>query len=89
MTTILRPGPGWTKLSPAVYDHAPTGIRIHLHGIYRNPQSVIVDGDRWPESQRFNRFVRIAGGNRKRGTMLWALNHHREATAAPETRGGP
>ena len=78
MTAIdqYKPGPGWTRPGVApVWDH-PSGIRAHLYGMYQVGQ-VWVDGTEWPESLRLNWYIRVNGGNRKRGVMAWALHHHK------------
>jgi hypothetical protein len=38
----------------------------------------IICGQNWPHSQSADRFIRIAGGNRKRGLMMWALDEFRK-----------
>lgn len=73
MNDILNPGPGWTHAGPAVYDHT-SGIRIHVHGFCRLPGGYIIRGCQWPESRELDRFIRINGGNRRRGVMAWGLN---------------
>lgn len=70
------PGLGWTKPGIApVYDHV-SGVRIHVAGHCQLPNGSIVVGTRWPESKSLSRFVRINGGNRRRGVMAWALQLH-------------
>jgi hypothetical protein len=75
----MRPGPGWTNCGgpPSdphgpVWDHT-SGIRLHVCGMVRLAGGLIVQGERWPESKELYRFIRINGGNRKRGAMAWAL----------------
>lgn len=66
--------PGWKRAGAApVYDHE-SGVRVHTTGLCRLPGGEFVWGNLWPESQRLDRFVRIHGGNRKRGAMAWALD---------------
>ena len=66
MKSRYKPGPGWKHLAGAVYENA-TGTRIHLHGLCRLP-----DGTFFNDAMEFMRYIRIAGGNRKRGLMAWA-----------------
>jgi hypothetical protein len=69
--TRYRPGPGWKRAGIApVYDHT-SGIRVHVHGWLRLACGKLIDGSRWPELLSVGRFVRICGGNRKRGVMVW------------------
>lgn len=74
----MKLGSGWKHVGGAVYDH-PTGLRVHVMGICRLASGDTVDGMRWPESDRLNRFARINGSNRKRGAMAWALSVARES----------
>jgi hypothetical protein len=70
---IAKPGPGWKHLGCAVWEHA-SGVRIHVAGLVGLPSTGhFVYADRWPESQDAYRCIRIAGGSRKRGLMIWAL----------------
>ena len=69
-----KPGPGWTKPGIApVYDHT-CGIRVHVFGLLRW-EGKEVFGNTWPESQNLRRCIRVCGGNRKRGVMVWALRY--------------
>lgn len=67
----MKPGPGWKHVGGACYD-LPDGTRVHEMGYCLLPDRRFISGNSWPESQRFWRFVRINGGNRKRGAMAWA-----------------
>lgn len=67
----LRPGAGWKHIAGAVYEHA-NGTRVHLLGTIRLPNGEFVSAHKWPESKDAGRFVRINGGNWKRGLMAWA-----------------
>lgn len=69
----MKPGPGWEKVGPSVYDH-PSGLRIHVGGYCLMPQGEFISGNAWPQSSVMDRFIRIAGGNRRRGVMMWALS---------------
>jgi hypothetical protein len=68
-----KPGPGWKYVGSAVWDHK-SGLRLHIMGLCRLPNGEEVNGFRWPESRELDRWIRIAGGNRRRGAMLWALS---------------
>jgi hypothetical protein len=67
----MKPGPGWKHAGGAVYDNA-IGVRVHVMGLCR------LYGMRWPERRNLDRFVRINGGNRKRGAMAWAADLTKE-----------
>ena len=70
---LVRPGPGWTKSGRApVWDHVD-GIRVHVSGLARLPGGMEINGMQGPEMYNLWRCVRICGGSRKRGAMLWAL----------------
>ncbi len=73
----LRPGPGWRRVSSAVYEHT-SGLRAHAAGCCRLIGGRFVNGHRWPESRRLDLFIRAAGGNRRRGTMTWAKQMQRK-----------
>jgi hypothetical protein len=38
----------------------------------------IICVENWPHSQLAERWIKIAGGNRKRGLMMWALNEYQK-----------
>ena len=72
---VMRPGDSWFHVGGAYYDHGNSGLRIHVAGLCRLPLSrEIVNGRQWPESMALREAIRICGGNRKRGVMVWALN---------------
>jgi len=75
MYRVMRvtPGPGWTKLSVSVWEHAATGIRIHTGGLIVGPD-IDVSTNSWPYSHDWWQHTRIAGGSRKRGLMTLALD---------------
>ena len=77
---IRRPGPGWRHIAGPVYDHE-TGLRIHVAGIARLHDGTLLSGTMWPEVRLLNKCIRVCGGNRKRGVMVWALR-------ASKTQGG-
>ena len=77
---VMRPGPGWSHLGGAVWEHH-TGARIHVGGMIRLPDKTHLSLSNWRESQLGRRLVRINGGNQKRGLMAWAVNlvtHNKE-----------
>ena len=74
MAGKFKPGRGWSHAGGAVFDHVD-GIRIHVSGMCRlPPDGEVVKGTDLPEIQMMNWFIRINGGNRKRGVMAWARN---------------
>lgn len=70
--TRCKPGPGWKWISGPVWEHA-SGMRLHLHGLVQLPNGEYLSANTLAEWQDVGRAVRIAGGNRRRGLMLWAL----------------
>ena len=81
MSDKLKPGRGWVNVGGAVWDH-PSGIRLHVAGLLGLPSGEFLCANHWPESQAADRCVRIAGGSRKRGLMIWALWQLRDDAAA-------
>jgi len=77
----VKPGPGWTNVGGSVWTH-PAGIRLHTLGfaLFDNRRELIA-AFQWPETRVADRFIRIAGGNQKRGLMLWALDKVTPAVA--------
>lgn len=71
----VRPGPGWKHIAGAVYEYT-NGTRVHLLGMIRLPSGDWVPANKWPESKDADRFVRMNGGNWKRGLMAWAMAHN-------------
>lgn len=67
----MKPGPGWKHVGGAVYDHS-SGIRAHVGGYCRLPSGEFISGNTIDQLYALNRFIRINGGNRKRGVMAWA-----------------
>lgn len=67
----ISPGPGWVWVAGPVWDHE-SGMRLHLYGLLILPDGTRCWADRWVDSYIADRYVRIAGGNRKRGLMAWA-----------------
>lgn len=69
-----RPGPGWSRTDGwcvAVWLHI-SGGRAHLGGLAVLATGEPVYGGAWPESERLEMYVRISGGNRRRGVLAWA-----------------
>ena len=77
----LRPGPGWQHWPrDGVWDHS-TGICISTAGLILIPDKAgtrLIWENKWPHSQSAERWIKIAGGNRKRGLMLWALDEYQK-----------
>jgi len=69
---MRRPGAGWKHIAGPVWDHLPSGVRVHVSGMCRLPWNDIVWGRSWPESKDLDRWIVIAGGNVRRGCMMWA-----------------
>ena len=74
MKAEYKPGPGWKKLSTAVYEKG--AIRIHVSGSLI--KSMILNKTVYVEPKA-RIFIKINGGNRKRGLMAYA-NHIRFGT---------
>jgi hypothetical protein len=69
---VRRPGPGWTFVGSGVWSHT-SGINVHVLGLARMPDGRIRYEGQWPASGIARGCIRMAGGNRKRGLMMWAL----------------
>lgn len=67
---------GWKHTGGAVWDHT-SGIRIHVQCLLLRPDGSVVRGTCCTESRNLDRAVRVCGGNRKRGVMLWAMETER------------
>lgn len=64
-----RPGRGWKWLGSSVWEHTPTGLRIHGLG-YARP---LGEHSRpWPWQTELAA-MRQQGWNKKRALMVWAL----------------
>ncbi len=70
---ITKPGIGWKQLGQGVWEHV-SGLRIHMLGGVRLPDHRSVWAESWPISQELYKFIRIAGGNRRRGLMMFGLS---------------
>ena len=70
MKQKYKPGPGWKMLNPSVYEKGV--FRIHVGGIIKN----MITGQVVNVESKAGRFIKINGGNRKRGLMAYA-NHVR------------
>lgn len=73
--SVVRPGAGWMHIAGAVYEYK-NGMRVHLLGMIRLPNGDWVSASKWPECKDADRFVRMNGGNWKRGLMAWARAHN-------------
>lgn len=71
---IRKPGKGWVRVSQMtpVYSHE-SGLRVHTWGIVSFPNGKRLFGNRYPDYIGLDRAMRIAGGNRRRAVMIWAL----------------
>lgn len=67
-----KPGPGWRIRKSSVWQHEPSGLRIHLLGVVLG-SDIYALASEWPLSRRWDHHTRIAGGNQKRGLMTLAL----------------
>lgn len=72
MISKYKPGPGWKHMGGVVWEHC-SGVRIHVAGLCGMVPGTMIDGKKWPESKSLDRYIRINGGNRRRGVMAWAL----------------
>ena len=68
---IRRPGPGWKEVGPDIWKHK-SGVMIHLLGVANMPDGT----PRWADPRLADWYIQLAGGNRKRGLMMWALTLH-------------
>jgi hypothetical protein len=70
---VRRPGRGWRFVGCSTWQH-DSGVRVHCLGMALMP-----DGTVWREQNTpiAKRYIGMAGGNRKRGLMMWALALHR------------
>ena len=66
MKNKYKPGDGWKLVAPPVYENSQ-GVRIHLLGLCRLADHTFVNAD-----LEAMRFIRVNGGNRRRGLMAWA-----------------
>lgn len=66
---VRRPGPGWCFVGCSVWQHI-SGVRVHYLGMVLLPDGTV---RREKESDLAKEYIRLAGGNRKRGLMMWAL----------------
>lgn len=71
-----KPGPGWRRLGVSVWERG--NLRIHGLGIVRLPSGrfVCVHASHW--SPRYQRIVRVLGGNNRRALMVMAIELERE-----------
>lgn len=69
---VRRPGPGWRFVGSGVWDH-DSGMRLHCLGLLVMPDGKMRRATEWPASDIAKGYIRVAGGNRKRGLMMWAM----------------
>jgi hypothetical protein len=68
-----KPGPGWRHISGSVWDHIPSGMRVHGLGFVRMPDGRWINGTEWPEIIRFGLSVGLTGTTNMRHVMVWAM----------------
>lgn len=66
---------GWLTLGP-VCKH-PAGFKVHVLGYIGYPSGTILSASALSQRDAVTRAIRIQGGNRKRGLMLWAQQVYR------------
>jgi len=69
---MFRPGKGWKILFGPVWEHS-NGTRVHVSGLIRLPDMSFVHLNRFPEGREGWKYIKICGGNQKRGLMVWAM----------------
>jgi len=70
---MYKPGNGWKHISGPVYEHE-SGVRIHTMGLIKFGVNSHADSS----TPEIRRYIRINGGNTKRGLMAYAfdkINH--------------
>ena len=65
-----RPGKGWRWLGSSVWEHTPSGLRIHGLGYCRPPGQ---QSRPWPWQVELA-VMRQQGWNKKRALMVWGLS---------------
>ena len=72
----LKPGTGWTQdKDTLVYKHT-SGIFLNItdSGMMWVPsKKIFCDADEYPHNEISSHYIRVSGGNHKRGLMMWAL----------------
>ena len=71
MNNKYKPGSGWSHIAGPVWENTD-GCRIHLLGLIRLPDMTYMSANKISEGNEARRFIRINGGNRRRGLMAWA-----------------
>jgi hypothetical protein len=70
----FKPGAGWQHISGPVWEHA-SGARIHTNGTIRMPdKKTFLSYHDLANYFSMNFFIRVNGGNRKRGLMAMTVN---------------
>lgn len=70
---VRRPGPGWRFAGCSTWQH-DSGVRVHYLVVALMPDGTV---RREHETRLAEGCIRLAGENRKRGLMMWALALHR------------
>ena len=68
MKKQYKPGPGWKQLNPAVYEKGRVRSHVGAELIRVNGRHVGMI----PHRPGLSEFIKIAGGNKKRGLMAFA-----------------
>lgn len=74
----IRPGPGWGCIN-SVWQHT-SGVRVHIGGMMCGRATEtggcrdIIAGGVYPMVTDVRRYIAMAGGNKRRGVMVWALH---------------
>lgn len=68
----MKPGSGWRHVNGLVYDH-DSGIRLHLGGILKRKNGSLLSFKRLSLARETDFYIKVNGGNAKRGLMAWAL----------------
>lgn len=76
-TSVLKryrqPGPGWHRIAGSVWEHKPSGMRVHGFGYCRLPDGRWISGVQWPEIRRFGLSVNLTGSTKMRHVLVWAM----------------
>lgn len=67
-----KPGPGWQKITSAVYENSLTKTHIHLYGLVKLDNGDVFNMFDIQYHQDADKYIAINGGNHKRGLMAWA-----------------
>ena len=74
----MRPGPGWKRLSGAVWENEELRVRVHRLGLISIHSSAgkhkLSVGRDWGLRQELDQFERFNGGNSLRGLLGFAAH---------------